>query len=204
MLKSRMIVAVCTTVLLSAGLLSAGKSVRADLIPSEPEKVVTSSSNGSSQANPPQPPVGFDIGEYLPTDAVVRNRFYGQWFTIGLGEGLIPAVPKKGMVRLQLDVLANTRGNNRAILVPLGIAYEMGLGTGSTVPYAGVSADLMSTVIQSSTDNVRDAYRAGVAGSVFGGVNFSHDISLELRYREIQKIAGYNFSGLEATAGMRF
>lgn len=164
---------------------------------------VVSSSEATSR--PPQPKVGFDIGWYFPTDSVVQNRFGADWFSIGVGVGGVPTVTgKRGEFRLDLDVEANAKGNNRAILIPLGLQFETGLSTGGTVPYVGVSADFVSSVIQSQTDNVKSEYRPTAGGSAFAGLNFHDDANIEARYRWMPLIAGYNLNGAEVLAGVRF
>lgn len=162
----------------------------------------------NARSNAPQPQsrtkVGFDLGWYFPTDAVVENRFGSDWFTIGVGAGTLGAITKQTRFVVDLDVEADQKGDNRAILIPLGLEMETGLSNGRTVPYVGVSGDFISTVIQSPQDNVKSAYRAGIGASAFAGLNFQDNVNIEARYRVMDKIAGYNLDGAEVTAGVRF
>ena len=190
----------------SVTILAIGVPCRADIIPSEPAKVVATSDSQSSQpSNPPRPAIGFDIGEYLPTDAVVKNRFGAQWFTIGLGEGQIPADETKGQVRDSSPTFSPTpKATTARFLIPLGIEYELGLGTGAIAPYVGVGGEVIASVVQSATDSVKSQLRGTFGGSVYAGLNLNHNANVEVRYRGMEKIAGYDFNGGEATIGLRF
>jgi len=196
---------IAAVAIVSGALMAFCGPTRADLMPTAPQTVTTTTDSQSTQSpNPPRPKVGFDIGEYLPLDKVVQNRFGSQWFEIGLGEGQIPSDETKGVIRFELDLLTNARGDNRAILIPLGVEYEVGLGTGSITPYVGVGAEIVPSVIQAAQDHVKSQLRAEPGASAYAGLNFNHDAQLEIRYRAMENTAGYDFNGAEATLGIRF
>lgn len=150
--------------------------------------------------------IGPTVGLFLPTDGKTRDRFGSDWFSIGLGIGPVSGVTDKGQVGFDFNLLYQSRGGNHALVVPLGVGYRVALTkdtTAKTVPYAGVTADYYIINVKSDQDNVNGTYGAG-GGSLVLGANFGNSANLEARYQFASKVKGFDFSGLNLTAGYRF
>nr|CAA9236517.1 hypothetical protein AVDCRST_MAG63-1222 [uncultured Armatimonadetes bacterium] len=148
--------------------------------------------------------IGPEIGVYLPTDSKTRDRFGDTWFTFGIGLGPIPEPQQRGIFGIDLNVLYRKRGDNRALVIPLGVSYRRSLSVGPTAPYVGASLNLVFADLKSEEDDVDSGLRTTAGASVFLGTTFSENGYVEARYMGISKIRGFDLSGLNLRAGLRF
>ena len=151
--------------------------------------------------------LGPQIGTFLPTSARVRDRFGSSWFSIGPGLGAIRQPAYKGRFSYDVSFSSQKSGGNRAYVVPVGASYTKALrsdATCSTQPYYGVTLNVVGTKIRSLPDAVDTGVRAAPGGSLFLGSTLGEQAFVEARYRAMSKVAGFNFSGLDLTAGYRF
>jgi hypothetical protein len=150
--------------------------------------------------------LGPTVGVYLPTDSKTRNRFGSDWLSIGLGFGPISSITTKGQLGFDLNLQYQQHSGNHILMIPLGIGYRVALTNtpgARTVPYVGVTGDAYIIDLKSNPDNVSGTHVTG-GGSALIGINFGDSANIEARYQFVSKTSGFDFSGLNLTAGYRF
>ena len=148
--------------------------------------------------------IGPEAGVFLPSAGKTRDRFGDAWTSIGIGLGGIPRADEEPRLGIDLRVIATRRGDNRALFVPIGLAYRQPFATGrQTIPYAGGSVNVFLARLRSPADGVDSGTRTGTGGSVFVGTTLGETSYLEARYLFASKIRGFDLSGLYVTAGFR-
>jgi hypothetical protein len=148
--------------------------------------------------------LGPQFGVYLPTSGKTRSRFGDAWYSVGIGLGSI-SVPHNGRLTLDLNAISQIRGDDAAYVIPLGIQYIQPLSqTGSSIPYAGISADLVFNYMSVPEDNIHYGLRETGGGSVFLGTTLGRNAYVEVRYLEMGTVRSYDFSGLSVSIGARF
>ena len=174
-----------------------------------------------TDAPAPKPPrlpfFGLNAGTYLPTSAAVRNRFGDNWFSFspGLGTVLPPLVPSP-MADLSLATRSKTVDtfNNRVFMALLGQQYQwplfkltpvegQALRLPLVLPYMGVSAGAVYANLRSEADTVNNNGFAAT-GSVYVGASIGLNGFLQARWRTMGRIHGFDLSGLDLVAGVRF
>lgn len=70
------------------------------------------------------PPLGLDIGVYIPTSSRTRQLFGSKWTSYGPGIGSV-AAPGKGELKFEFDVLTASKGRNKAMIIPLFLEYRL-------------------------------------------------------------------------------
>jgi hypothetical protein len=163
------------------------------------------------------PLFGANVGTYLPTSASVRARFGGNWFSFspGLGMVLPPPMPRL-MPDFSLATKKRTIGafNNRAFLALLGAQYQIPLFKLTPVegqalrlplllPYAGASVGAVYANLRSGADGINGSGFAPT-GSVYIGTSVGLNGFFEARWRGMGRVRGFNLSGLDLGAGIRF
>ncbi|MDR3709110.1 MAG: hypothetical protein P4L33_12485 [Capsulimonadaceae bacterium] len=149
--------------------------------------------------------VGPELGLFVPTRNLVRNRFGTNWFSFGVGLGQYTTAPETGQWTFDISLLSNASGGNAAYLLPLGAEYRLGLAANrSAVPYVAAEGDYVPSDVRSQTDNVNWGIRSAWGGALLAGIDFGSDARIEAGYRWISDIIGYNFSGAVISAGFRF
>lgn len=150
--------------------------------------------------------IGPELGTYLLTDSKARDAFGQSFFNYGIGLGLIPTANRAGLLNFEASVIAARRSGSSAIIAPVGAVYRVGLGNeyASTRPYVGVSANLFITDLQSDKYNVGSSVRVTGGASVLAGLSFSRRGYIQARYYGIAPTRGFNLSGANFTAGVRF
>lgn len=185
--------------------------------PATTPDATTTPGQQTDDQNPPPPRrrsrfrIGPELGLFLPTSSKTRDRFGDSWVSFGIGLGRISRAAENGRPRpvLGLSVLTKSRGDNRAIIVPLGLEYRVPLtratSESATVPYVGVSGDLVfaDLRVREVNENISGLRVTGGA-SAYVGTTFSDSAYIEARYRLIARTRGYDLSGLNLTAGFRF
>ena len=169
----------------------------------------------SAQDAPRRPLLGLNLGVYIPTSDKARDAFGSTFFNFGIGIGRFRTPSDKGAVGFDFSIIANRSvfggGDNRAILIPLGVSYvrrltpptSEELATGWT-PYFGASANLIVSNLRSDRDNIESKWRAGAGGSLFIGAVWKGQYSIQARYYGMTSVEGLNLSGLNLTTGFRF
>lgn len=160
--------------------------------------------------------IGPQVGVYLPTDRLARQRFGDQWTNVGLGLGPIVAPSDQGETTYDLTFISSrTRiqgTNNRVfqqsiLVVPVNILYRKGFGAaeGNGVRgYWGGSVGAIVTQMESQFDDIKSGWRSGWGGSAFVGVVLSKQAYAEARYFQSTKIKAFDLSGLNLSVGVRF
>lgn len=183
--------------------------------PPAPPSVDTASPVAAPPPAPPPPDenpkksrfrIGPTIGFFLPSDSKTQDRFGSSWFSIGLGLGPVAGITNKGAIGFDVNLLYQQHNGNHALIVPLGVGYRVALTSDTaakTVPYAGVTADYYIINFKSNPENINGTYGAG-GGSAILGLNFGDTANVEARYQFASKVRGFDFSGLNLTAGYRF
>lgn len=147
--------------------------------------------------------IGPELGLFLPTDNKTRDTFGGSWLSFGLGLGGITSAQDQRPLSFNLYILYKKSGDNRAIIVPVGLQYRRPLNKGRTAAYAGVSADLIPGEIRVPSEN-RRGFKVTAGASAFIGTTIGDDAYVEARYLAAGSLNGYNVSGLNLSAGFRF
>lgn len=160
--------------------------------------------------------LGPQLGVFLPTAGGTRDRFGGTWTNIGFGIGPVAAPRAKGEWNLDFTFLSS-RGRSftqqgqslrsRALVIPVGAEYRLGTSADTARgprPYVGASIGGALANVESQIDGLRSTWRTGAAASAFVGVVFNKHGYVEAHYYQMQRIAGFDFSGLNLAAGYRF
>ena len=148
---------------------------------------------------------GPEFGAYFPNSGKARDAFGNVWYNYGFGFGTIQTAEQKGQLRFDLNVLSARRGGNYAYLAPIGVSYRQALATNrSAVPYVGVSADVVPTLIRAGNYGVESKLRLSVGASAFVGYTFGERAYIQARYYGISESAGFQLSGFGLSTGFRF
>jgi hypothetical protein len=148
--------------------------------------------------------IGPEVGVFFPSGKL-SSRFGSSWFSIGLGLGSITPASTSGQLGLDVSLLSRTGSDTHAYIAPVGLQYRVGLAKGgSTIPYAGVSADLVLADIRSAQDHAHSGLMETGGGSVFLGTSLGPQAYVEARYLALGSVQGFNLSGFDLTAGLRF
>lgn len=167
---------------------------------------MTGASSTTSHSRGPRLGIGPEFGFYLPTDSKARSRFGSAWPIIGVGFGKIDAADPSGGIGFDLAMAYRQNGDHHAFLAPIGIQYRKALGSSpsSSVPYAGISADLVLIDVRSPEDNIHSGLTTAAGGSIFTGVTFQKSGYVEARYQAVSTARSFNLSGLSLNLGIRF
>jgi hypothetical protein len=149
--------------------------------------------------------VGPDFGAYFPTSAKTRARFGQSWQQFSLGLGTISRPSDGGAVTLDFTVLTNSKGRDRATILPLGLQYRRSLDVfgGRVRPYVGASAGLMLAQLRSREEGLTSRMRGGYGGGAALGLTFGDRGYLEAGYRAATRIRGFDVSGASVSLGFR-
>jgi hypothetical protein len=149
--------------------------------------------------------VGPQVGVFLPSSGKTANRFGDTWFSLGVGFGRYSDREDRGRITADFDLFQQSHGSNHAFLLPVGLAYEQGLGrSGRAAPYVGLSANAVLTDIRSDQDGIASRYRMAYGGSAFAGVNYGPHAQFEVRYYALSRVRSLDLSGLSVQSGYRF
>jgi len=152
------------------------------------------------------PSIGADAGIYLPTSSKTRDLYGSQWTSFGIGLGSIGTPTEQGHTGTDLQVLYSKRGDNSALLIPIGVEYRRSLGTPNTsfTPYWALGLDIVPNAIKSIPDNVDYKWRAAAGATAAVGADFGKSAFIEARYRAVSHVEGIDLSGTAFTIGVRF
>lgn len=172
-------------------------------VPEQPAAPAPTPEHHSSRSIPL---LGVDGGLYMPTSSKTRDRLGSTWTSFGLGIGGVGAANRKGALNLDFQILYNSHNGNSALIVPIGLEYRKGFARPgqSVVPYACLGVDADINDFGSHQDNIDQVVRVAGGGTAAIGVTFSRNAFLDLRYRAISSVKGFDLSGTELSAGIRF
>lgn len=160
---------------------------------------------GAAHAQSAQRPrVGLTIGQYRYTSAQTRDTFGGNSFSISPTYSRPREADTKGHLRFDFSFNSSSNGDNRLIMVPLGVGYRRTAGAGETLPYFGGSLNLAPIYLKVPDQNIGGKLSLAAGGSAFVGVQFQQRYTLEARYFLLSKVRGYDVSGLNFSLGARF
>lgn len=160
--------------------------------------------------------IGPQIGVFLPTAGLTRDRFGSDWTNVGFGLGPVEPPRERGVLNLDFTFLTSRSKvfssggqslRSRALVIPVGVEYRRGIGADGAPgprPYVGASLGGVVANLESRIDGISSTWRGAVAGSIFTGVVFSRHGYLEAHYYVMDRILGFDFSGLNLAAGYRF
>jgi hypothetical protein len=151
--------------------------------------------------------IGPQVGAFLPTSSKVRDHFGSSWLSIGPGLGAVKQPSYEGRFAFDFSFSSQKKNGNRAYILPLGVSYTKALlrdPERSAQPFVGAALNVVGTKLRSIPDGVDTGVKAGAGGSVFLGSTVGEKAFVEARYRTMTSVAGFNFSGLDLTAGYRF
>jgi hypothetical protein len=161
----------------------------------------------SADAPPPPPKekkkrllIGPEYGSWRPTDARVRKLFGSTWQNIGIGFGEVSAPRDKGELQPGLRIVRASGGENRITLVPVGVTWRKGFGTGGS--YLGLSGNALFGRLEGPT--LSGKWKTGAGGALFLGQSFGKKAYFEAGYSAYGKLEGYDVSGWNLSAGFRF
>lgn len=186
--------------------LSATPAPPADSTPSN------SSSSTSEQSTPPSSShkweikIGPEVGVFFPTSGKTADRFGSEWWALGIGIGSLQDATEHGNFSLDLTVVSRYGSDSHIFVAPVGLQYIKAIGptTNSSVPYAGLSGDLVFVDIRSLPDNVHSGFHETGGASAFVGTTLGKKAYIEARYLWNGSVEGFDTSGLNLTAGARF
>ncbi|MBC8138623.1 MAG: hypothetical protein H8F28_22315 [Fibrella sp.] len=147
---------------------------------------------------------GGDFSLFIPTSRAMRDRFGSQWQGFGFGFGRVP-VPDAGIVLdTETGWLNASKGGNRVTLIPLGLRLQSAYGASNNRPFIGVGGGLLLSETRVTSENLPSRWRGGMNGSVFGGIAFGGNGSVQLGYRWASRIRGFDMSGSSLDFAVRF
>jgi hypothetical protein len=152
------------------------------------------------------PLIGVDGGLYMPTSSKTRDRLGSTWTSFGLGIGGVGSARRQGALNLDFQVLYNQHNGNSALIIPIGVEYRKGFAQPgqSADPYVSVGIDADITDFGSHQDNIDQKVRVTEGAYAALGITFSQRAFLDVRYRAISSVKGFDLSGTELSAGIRF
>ena len=151
-----------------------------------------------------RPRFGLKVGQYRYASSQTRNTFDGNSLSISPDYSRAVTPDKRGRLRFDFGFNSSSDGDNRLIFVPVGVGYRATTGEGSTLPFYGGSLNVAPTYLKVPDQNKDGKLSFAVGGSAFAGVQFNQKFTIEARYFLFSKVRGYNLSGLELSAGVRF
>jgi len=213
------------------------------VLPDQQQPPQNPNPNAPAQPAAPQPPparkpkyeifIGPNAGVYLPTSSKTQTRFGSDWLDYGVSFYPVYASPSKGRLSLDLQVLANTSGDDSLFFGLIGLDYRRSMLREHTakpekaspnaqpnaqppvpqlarprrpdyIPYFGFSADEVVGDLVAVEDGVHSGVRTGVAGSAFIGVTWRNRAYIEARYLKLSELKGFDLSGFSLNVGCRF
>jgi hypothetical protein len=179
--------------------------------PQQPGAPVSSTSTMTGQSTASPAPsssrhfwIGPEVGVFFP-GGKLSSRFGSSWFSIGLGLGQIRQASRSGQLGLDFNLLSRIGSSTHAYIAPIGLQYRVALAQGGyTIPYVGVSGDLVLADIRSPQDNAHSGLMETGGGSVYVGTSLGPQAYVEARYLALGSVQGFNLSGLNLSAGLRF
>ena len=151
-----------------------------------------------------RPHIGLKIGQYRYTSAQTRDTFNGNSLSISPTYSRPIEADTKGRLRFDFSFNSSSEGDNRLIMVPVGVGYRRTAGQGETLPYFGGSLNLAPVYLKVPDQNKDGKLSLAAGGSAFVGVQFKQRYILEARYFLLSKVRGYDVSGFDLSAGLRF
>jgi|GEM_PF-2139341 len=154
--------------------------------------------------------IGPEASLYLPAAAKTQKEFGKQWLMISFGIGKLDAPPSKGELSLSLQAGYQKKGKNEVTLAPVEVEFRQPLANGhdsdpnGPKPYIGAGGGITLTSMKVPSAGIASRIRSAPGGSVFLGVQWNRQAYIEARYHRMGSIRGYDFSGFDLSAGMRF
>lgn len=157
------------------------------------------------------PPIGVNISSYVPFHSNTRSAFGGQWIDFGPGIGAGPP-DHDSEFEPSVSSLSRNHKGNKLLILQAGAEYVMVLGRRavhrngrhlSVVPYAGLEGYITYAKLNTAVDTGRSTHWVP-CGAVVAGVGFGRSFYVEARARFFPKMNGYDFSGSELEAALRF
>ena len=149
--------------------------------------------------------IGPDVSVYLPLSAKARDRFGGSWFSIGIGFSKLRDRPNQSELQPWFNFIYEKSGTSHACLIPLGAEYRHNFASsGAITPFAGAGLAYYLTDLRSDGDNVHSGFRSAVGVEAVGGAYFGKAVYAQGRIHVVTPVKGFNLSGFEISAGVRF
>lgn len=146
--------------------------------------------------------IGPEFGVWRPTNTRVRQLFGNTWQNLGLGLGPVRVPSEHGDWAPDFQLVIAKNMGNRLTLAPIGYSWRRALSSGSTRSYFGVTPQLV--VVRTEGPGLPNAWRTTQGVSLVVGQGFSDRFYLEGGYSFLSKVKGFNFSGWNLGAGLRF
>lgn len=151
-----------------------------------------------------RPRFGLKVGQYRYSSSQTRDTFDGNSLSISPDYSRAVTPDKRGRLRFDFGFNSSSEGENKLFFAPIGVGYRATTGEGATLPYFGGSLNVAPTYLKVPDQNKDGKLSLAVGGSAFAGVQFNQRFTLEARYFLLSKVRGFNLSGLDLSAGVRF
>jgi hypothetical protein len=148
--------------------------------------------------------VGPEASVFFPTSGKTSNTYGNSWASIGVGLGSAYQANSKGNLSPFFTILYNTHDNNRAFLLPFGIAYNKALSPSASSAYYGVDLLAVAADQRSVINNVHSGFSFAPGARAAFGYEFGKTAYVQAAYMLTSSIKGFNFSGTSLEAGIRF
>lgn len=147
---------------------------------------------------------GLKAGYYAFSSGKSRETFGGDALSISPSFSGAPVDTRDGRFRFDFSIQNFEDGENQLFFVPLTASFRKAIGNGENRPYAGVGLSAAPTYIDVPAEDVRDEFKVALGGTAFVGTRLGRRFSLEARYYLLSQVEGYDLSGAQLTAGVRF
>jgi hypothetical protein len=171
----------------------------------------TGSQQPESSVPPTTPPhsssqilVGPEVGVFFPTSSKTENAYGSSWVSIGVGLGSAYQAKASGSIGPFFNILYNTDNNNRAFVLPVGLAYRKAFSKSASSGYFGIDATVVAVDQKDVADNVHSGFNYGEGGRALLGYEIGKSAYVQAGYMVTSSIKTFNFSGASIETGYRF
>lgn len=147
---------------------------------------------------------GADFTLFVPASRAMRDRFGSQWQGFGFGFGRVEVPQARSVIDTETGWLNSSKGNNRVTLIPLGLRWRTAFGASNSRPFVGFGGGLLLSETRIPDENLPSRWRGGATGSVFAGLAFGGNGSVQVGYRWADRIRGFDMSGSSLDFAVRF
>jgi hypothetical protein len=155
------------------------------------------------------PPIGITVSSFTPFSGKTRDAFGGHWIEVGPGFG--SASPERThAMEPSVSALSRRHDGSKLLILQAGVKYLVSLagtprqrqGT-RVVPYAGLKGYFTYAKVETVEDTGHSTHVVPGATAVLGvGIGKAYFVEAQARF--FPKMNGYDFSGAELEAGLRF
>jgi hypothetical protein len=154
-----------------------------------------------------QSALGITVGGFFPTDSEIRDLVGKSFLQFGISPGG-GITKEKYSIKPELTFLGGSGNGNRFSIwgLPVTITIPLGMGRETNIPYvaAGIGPTYFDyNITRPGPTNFNDK-GFGVISHIEGGMVFSQNLKLSIRYNMLSEKDGFNFNGVQVGLSWQF